>query len=114
MTAGPHPGVLEDLTHVQAAIASYQSEFVEDPPTHGGDLFAALSGANPRGLAFLEEKRLQDGIDPWGTPYEVWHSGDGWLIRSAGRDQVFNDCSWNGTDDILLRIPKRTPNQAEP
>ena len=105
--AGPHPEILRDMHAIEAAITRYQTEFGQDPSTDKNGLFDVLSGENTRGLAFLDGERLSGGIDPWGTFYQVYDSMDEWLIRSAGRDKVFNDLSVRGNDDVLLRVEKK-------
>ncbi len=39
-------------------------------------------------------------IDPWGTPFRIYFSGDGVLIRSAGPNKRFDDSSVPNPDDI--------------
>lgn len=102
-----------DMSDIETAINRYHVEFGTDPDTSSESLFATLNGANPRGLKFIDEKRLTNGIDPWGTPYGVFYSNNEWLIRSAGRDKIFNDQSLDGTDDIIFRIPKLRSNPAK-
>jgi hypothetical protein len=121
-TAGPHPMILEDLSNIDAALTSFRSAFDADPAVDAEQFFSTLAGANPRGITFLSGERLQAGIDPWGTPYEVYRSTDGWLIRSAGRDRVFNNVGLlgvdnravlKGNDDISIRIVGTRPIIAE-
>ncbi len=40
-------------------------------------------------------------VDPWGTPIQFYFSSDGVMVRSAGPNQVFEDCKTPGTDDLF-------------
>ena len=40
-------------------------------------------------------------VDPWGTPIQFYFSADGVMVRSAGPNQVFEDCKTTGTDDLF-------------
>ena len=40
-------------------------------------------------------------VDPWGTPIQFYFSADGVMVRSAGSNQVFEDCKTTGTDDLF-------------
>lgn len=40
-------------------------------------------------------------VDPWGTPIQFYFSADGVMVRSAGPNQVFEDCKMPGTDDLF-------------
>jgi hypothetical protein len=40
-------------------------------------------------------------VDPWGTPIQFYFSADGVMVRSAGPNQIFEDCKMPGTDDLF-------------
>ncbi len=40
-------------------------------------------------------------VDPWGTPIQFYFSADGVMVRSAGPNQVFEDCKTAGSDDLF-------------
>ena len=115
--AGPHSRVLEDLGEVSSAIRNYQAEYNKEPPTDPKEFFAALAGANDTGLRFLSDGRASfvsgRRCDRWGTPYQVYYSFDGWLVRSAGPNRAFDDLRIGGVDDVTLHVPPASTTQAE-
>ena len=99
-----------NLTEIATAVRNYQIELNSDPPVPPAQFFASLRGNNARGIAVLGPSRSQDsesGIrcDAWRSPYQVFRGADGWLIRSAGPNRVFDDLPRNGSDDMTVLIP---------
>jgi len=113
--AGPHSRVLEDLSEVSYAIRGYRSEYNKEPPIQPKAFFATLVGANDRGIRFLSDRRAtyRSGIrcDQWSTPYQVFYSPDGWLVRSAGPNRTFDDFQIDGVDDVTLHVPPASITQ---
>ena len=78
---------------IHAALAQYKTEFGSFP---AGDTLAicrSLTGTNPKGIRFIELRSVApDGslLDPWGTPYKIYYSGDWPLVRSAGPNKQFD------------------------
>jgi hypothetical protein len=98
-----------NLTEIGNAIRNYQTELNSELPVSPELFFAALCGKNPKGIAFLGPAKFQDsksGIrcDAWRRPYQVFRGADGWLIRSAGPDHLFNDNVGKGSDDMTVFI----------
>lgn len=108
-----------NLTEIANAIRNYQSELGGEPPLPSAEFFAALRGNNPKAISFLAPDRYpasKSGIrcDAWGNPYQVFRGTDGWLIRSAGHNKVFDDLNMKGVDDITVIIPIIPSTKAEP
>lgn len=98
-----------NLTEIATAVRNYQSELNSELPASPGPFFAALRGENPKGIAFLGPAKFQDsksGIrcDAWRNPYQVFCGADGWLIRSAGPNRIFDDKIGKGSDDMMVFI----------
>lgn len=107
-----------NLSEIATAVRSYQTELNSEPPLPPGQFFASLRGSNPRGIAVLGPARAQDsesGIrcDAWRSPYQVFRSDDGWLIRSAGPNRAFDDLGGKDSDDMTVFIPLIKKNMAE-
>jgi len=91
---------------IHAAIRIFQSEFGKLPRGDSREVFGALLGKNPKRQAFILGPASfvsADGnlVDPWGTPYMVYFSGDEVLIRSAGPNRRFDQSSVRGFDDRI-------------
>ena len=76
-----------EMGALHMALAQYKNEFGAFP--FGDTLFIckALTGNNPKSIRFIELRSVTpDGefLDPWGTPYKIYYSGDWPLVRSAG------------------------------
>jgi hypothetical protein len=107
-----------NLAEIANAVQNYQKELKSDPPVPVAQFFASLRGKNARGISVLGPAKMEDsesGIrcDAWRTPYQVFRGGTGWLIRSAGRNRVFDDLCGKGTDDMTVTIPTIEKQQAE-
>ena len=95
------------LTAIATAVRSYQEEFLSEPPIPAEAFFATLRGRNPKEITFLSSPRIPDsesGIrcDTWNSPYQVFFGEQGWLIRSAGPNRVFDDLANKDSDDITI------------
>lgn len=84
----------EDLAVLQMLLDEYRRVLREGPTGENAEIVAALTGANPRGVALIasDHPAIQaDGqlVDRWGTPY-FFHalSGQEMEIISAGPDQT--------------------------
>jgi hypothetical protein len=65
----------------------------------------ALMGKNEKKVLILaiRQSDLNDKgeiVDPWGTPYRLYFSGDEVLIRSAGPNRVWEDDNQPESDDL--------------
>lgn len=67
-----------DANQIASAIKAYRLEFGRLPAA--GSEIAAITGANPKRIIFLEAKQAKDGkggisggemMDPWGKPYTI-------------------------------------------
>lgn len=78
---------------IRAALAQYKTEFGSFPTGDTPAICRALTGANPKSIRFIELRSdAPDGgfLDPWGTPYQIYYSGDSPLVRSAGPNKQFD------------------------
>ena len=86
------------------------------------EFYASLEGANPKKFDFLHAGRNVDPktsqrCDAWHTPYQVFKGSSGWLLRSAGPNQSFDDIkneyAGKHTDDITMLVPLVTESEAQ-
>jgi hypothetical protein len=93
------------LENVSRAVRQYGDMFGGNPVGNNVEITAALAGANPKHINFLNAEagmRVNENgemVDPWGTPY-FFHqlSGHEMEIRSAGEDRKM----WT-PDDLVTR-----------
>ncbi len=83
-------------------------EFVKCYPSGSlADISKALSGQSEKDrvliLATSKNQKNAKGeiVDPWGTPLQFYFAENGVMIRSAGPNQVFEDSSATGSDDLF-------------
>lgn len=88
-----------------SALIEYRSVYGAFPTGDDRTIGLALAGENPRGIRFTEIQSVtpEGGLlDPWGTPYRIYFSGEGPLIRSAGPNKQFDSSTtWKQTDDYF-------------
>lgn len=75
------------------------------PPGNNVSIAKALLGQSGKKVLILAVRRsdLNDKgeiVDPWGTPFRFYFSGNEVLIRSAGPNKVWEDDSRDGADDL--------------
>lgn len=95
-----------ETTEILNAIHSYKADFGAFPAGDSRAVFRALRGQNSRKIVYFQcsPKSLSsegDLLDPWGTPYKLYFSGDEVLIRSAGSDKHFEDSGDKHFDDYI-------------
>jgi hypothetical protein len=95
-----------ETASLQTAIRHYDTEFGAIPVGDSRAVFQALRGQNPRHMVFIQfpEHRISsvgDLLDPWGTPYKIYYSGNEVLVRSAGRNKRFDDSREKDFDDYI-------------
>jgi hypothetical protein len=79
------------------ATQAYRDKYGLLPEGTASEIVAALTGDNPEKRVFWEvssEQTNQLGqlIDPWGSPWEIWHVGkDRMEARSAGPNRRLGD-----------------------
>jgi len=91
---------------LQVALSQYKEQFGQFPSGDTRAVCRSLSGDNPKGIRFIEWRRQSttpegDFLDPWGTPYMIYFSGDMPLIRSAGKNKLFDSSEQKGADDCF-------------
>ena len=95
-----------ETSQILSAIHTYKSQFGELPKGGNRAVFRALRGENPRHVVFFEcpaTRISPDGdlLDPWGTPFKLYFSGEETLIRSAGPNRQFEDSADKHFDDYI-------------
>jgi hypothetical protein len=91
---------------LRAALGQYKEQFGRFPDGDSRAVCRALSGNNSKGIRFIswgEGRKTPEGdfLDPWGTPYKIYFSGDWPLIRSAGENRQFDSSDQKATDDYF-------------
>lgn len=98
------PVIDHEMRAISIALAQYKTEFGVYPSGDSRTICRALRGENAKKMRFIDMKVMPDGvlIDPWGTPYRIYYSGDLPLIRSAGPNKQFDESRWQErTDDYF-------------
>lgn len=93
-----------DMSALKIALMAYNMEYNSLPLGDNKQICAALAGDNPKKIRFIELSKPQiapngEFLDPWGTPYKFYISKGELLIRSAGKNKVFEDSSYKTTSD---------------
>ena len=90
---------------IRAALAQYNTEFGAFPSGDSHAICLALTGNNPKSIRFIELRSVApdgDLLDPWGTPYKIYFSGDWPLVRSTGPNKQFDaSTKRKATDDYF-------------
>jgi hypothetical protein len=89
-----------------AAMYQYQAQYGEYPAGDSRAIAHALCGQNPKKIVFVEpgsEHISPDGdlLDPWGTPFKIYLSGNEILVRSAGPNKHFDVSGDKDFDDFI-------------
>ena len=95
----------QDVDDLFYALQKYKEHVGSYPIGENVDVVKALEGNNPQHV-FVDigrRKTLNDKgelVDPWGTPFRIYFSGSGILIRSAGPNKRFDDSTVPNSDDF--------------
>lgn len=94
----------EDLDDLFYALQKYKEYAGAYPVGNNAEIVKALAGNNPQKVIvdIGRHKNLNSKgelVDPWGTPYRIYFSGDGILVRSAGPNKRFDDSTVQNSDD---------------
>ena len=100
------PRIASETISLQVAMRSYHQEFGTFPSGGSRAICLALQGANPKGTVFIELGRKSvssegDLLDPWGTAYRIYFSGEVALVHSAGPNKRFEASSSTTYDDYI-------------
>ena len=95
-----------ELNGLAGALLDYKKQFGTYPSGDSRAICKALSGVNSSNTIFIALGRgriTPDGdiLDPWGTPYKIYISGEWVFIRSAGRNGQFETPNEKGSDDCF-------------
>jgi hypothetical protein len=98
--------IVADTDGILTALRQYKSQYGEYPAGDSRAIMRALQGQNPQKIVFFESnpKHLSpDGnlLDPWGTPFKIYFTGNEILVRSAGLNKRFDDSGDKGFDDFI-------------
>jgi len=106
-----------DVTALTVAANAYLQEYGALPSGDHATVLAALRGANPRKIQFVEipEDRIEDGkwIDPWKTPYRFDFSPGQLHAWSAGPDRIDNHGKGDSDDVTSGKWRSRTKRSAK-
>jgi hypothetical protein len=96
----------EDVDSLFNALQQYKERTGGYPHGSNADIAKALDGKNEKNLIVLVGKKVNKNtkgefVDPWETPLEIYFSGNGVLVRSAGPNRSFDDTTVVEFDDIL-------------
>ncbi len=92
---------VSEIAALSAASDSYKADFGDYPAGANAAIFKALTGENSKQKVYFEPNKNQissqgEVVDPWGTPYRFYRSGDVLNIRTAGANRKFGD-----QDDVV-------------
>jgi hypothetical protein len=94
-----------DASKVIEGLQQYK-EFVGSYPggSNNVDIVRALQGKTEKKVMILSVQKSDlnekgEMLDPWGTPFMFYFSGNAVLIRSAGPNKAWEDTSIIGSDD---------------
>jgi hypothetical protein len=87
----------EDVDNLFLALQQFKENLGRYPVgASNAEIVKALKGGNPKNVIILVGKKAQlndkgEFVDPWGTPFRIYFSDNGVLIRSAGPNRRFDD-----------------------
>jgi len=93
-----------ETSQIHLALESYKTKFGQFPSGDSAAVFRALRGENSDDMVFFQAASVSpDGsvLDPWGTPYKLYFSGDETIIRSAGPNRQFDGSGNVNFDDYI-------------
>jgi len=95
----------EDVDDLFYALQKYKEYTGSYPIGNNADVVRALGGNNAQKVIvdIGRHKNLNtkgELVDPWGTPFRIYFSGEGVLIRSAGPNKRFDDSTVQNSDDF--------------
>jgi hypothetical protein len=96
----------EDVNNLFTSLQKYKERVGSYPVGGNLEVSKALQGANPKNVIVIVggKTHLNDKgefVDPWGTPFRIYFSDTGVLIRSAGPNRRFDDSTVMDADDIF-------------
>jgi len=97
---------LGDAENLIAGLQQYKEFTGAYPLGSNQDIAKALSGQTDKKVLILAVRKSdhnQKGeiVDPWGTPVQIYLSGNSVMIRSAGPNKAFEDSANPGADDLF-------------
>ena len=90
-----------EVKTLHEACKNYLMAYAHFPTGEASQVYAALSGNNPRDVRFVYKPDYKWGtngivLDPWNTPYQIdFIDSETVIVRSAGKD-----VTWKTPDDI--------------
>lgn len=94
----PSKSLEPEIEAIAKAMETYRSEKGMLPKGTQSEISAALLAAGLEHESVDKTGRL---LDPWGMPYQIHSSNDGFVIRSAGRNAKFDAGGGKASDDIF-------------
>ena len=98
-----------EMRALVSALSEFRLIYDKYPTGTPEQIVAALQGANPRKIMFLDWLRVpQDRgntpIDPWGATYRIEVNGTNVTVSSAGPDQRFGTSDDRHTDEVPNQV----------
>lgn len=89
-----------------ASLQNYKENIGTYPTGGNAQIAKALQGENPKKIIVLVGRKTEinekgEFLDPWGTPLRFYFSDSGILVRSAGKNQRFDDSTVLDADDFI-------------
>jgi hypothetical protein len=98
--------VVAETQAILMAMQQYKAQYGEYPAGDNRAIAHALCGQNPQKVVFIDFRPEHlspngDLLDPWGTPFKIYFSGNEILVRSAGPNKRFDDSGEKDFDDFI-------------
>jgi len=95
-----------DVDNLFAGLQQYKEHVGKYPVGSNAEIAKALLGQNPKKLIILVGRKNElnekgEFVDPWGTPFRIYFSDVGVLVRSAGPNRRFDDSTVLEGDDYI-------------
>ena len=102
---------MEEMDAVIESVKAYKKATGRLPESGAGKLLSSiLSGSDQQNASLKERLKKAHAVvsdqgellDPWGTPYRIYVTDDGILVRSAGKNGIFDEGIPNDHEDDLI------------
>ncbi|MEZ0276497.1 MAG: lipid-A-disaccharide synthase N-terminal domain-containing protein [Roseimicrobium sp.] len=91
------------LKETAAALKAYRGNHAQLPSGDSRVILAALYKDVPQTDSFTKLNAEGDLLDAWGHPIQIYISGNGFMVRSAGKNGAFDDSLSERLDDVIVQ-----------